>query len=131
MQVKQNFPEDVLVSLEQVDEVQIEPRSADGQPGQPLTIWVVVDGRDVYVRSYRGQKGRWHQALLKQPRGVLHAGQLHIPFRAVHVDDAETIARVDEAYRRKYGRKWPTETADMLIDEVRATTLRLEPADSV
>jgi hypothetical protein len=46
----------------------------------------------------------------------------------VHVDDPQTISRVSEAYRRKYERKWPTETAEMLQDAVLSTTLRLEPA---
>jgi hypothetical protein len=123
-----NFPPDVLEVLDQTDEVQIEPRSPDGQPRQPVTIWVVVlDGPDVYVRSYRGPKGRWYQALLKHPYGVLHVSQREIPFHSIHVDDAQTIARVSEAYRRKYERKWPTETAEMLGDDVPSTTLQLEP----
>jgi hypothetical protein len=130
MQVHPHFAPDVLSALDQIEEVQIEPRSSDGQPGQPVTIWVVVvDGRDVFVRSYRGPRGRWYQALMKDPRRVLRAGQRAIPFRAGRVDDPETIARVSEAYRRKYERKWPTETADMLRDEMLPTTLRLEPMD--
>ena len=51
-----------------------------------------------------------------------------IPFHAIHIDDSPTIARVSEAYRRKYERRWPTETAEMLRDEVLSTTLKLEPA---
>lgn len=35
---------------------------------------------------------------------------------------------MSEAYRRKYERRWPTETAEMLRDEVLSTTLELEPA---
>jgi hypothetical protein len=124
-----NFPADVLGLLDQTDEVQIEPRSPDGQRQPAVTIWVVVlDGLDVYVRSYRGPRGRWYQALLKHPYGVLHVSQREIPFHAIHIDDSPTIARVSEAYRRKYERRWPTETAEMLRDEVLSTTLKLEPA---
>jgi hypothetical protein len=123
MQVQHRFPPDVLAQLEREDEVQIEPRSAS-----PVTIWIVVlDEQDVYVRSYRGPRGRWYQALLKDPHGVLHVGGRTIPFRAVHVDDPRTIARVSEAFRLKYERRMPTETAAMLTDEVLPTTLRLEP----
>jgi hypothetical protein len=39
-----NFPADVLGLLDQTEEVQIEPRSPDGQRQQPVTIWVVVLG---------------------------------------------------------------------------------------
>jgi hypothetical protein len=38
------------------------------------------------------------------------------------------VARVSEPYRRKYERRWPTETAEMLRDEVLSATLKLEPA---
>jgi hypothetical protein len=130
MQATEHFAPDVLSALERTEEVQIEPRSPDGRSSQPVTIWVVVDGGDVYVRSARGPKGRWYQALLKHPRGVLHAGQREIPFHAVPVNDAATIARVNEAYRRKYEHKWPSETAGMLRDDVVPTTLRLEPAET-
>jgi hypothetical protein len=127
MQTAQHFASDILATLDQTDEVQIRPRLAD----RPVTIWVVVlDGQDVYVRSYRGLKGRWFQALLNEPHGVLLVGRREIPVRAVPVDDAQTIARVSEAYQRKYGHRWPTETDEMLRHEVLATTLRLEPAGS-
>jgi hypothetical protein len=122
-----NSIRDVLQTLNAAEEVQIEPRSVDGRSGQPVTIWVVVVDGDVYVRSYKGPQGRWYQALLTHPEGVLHADGLEIPFRAVKVEDAQTIARVSEAYRRKYERLWPKETADMLRTEVVRTTLRLEP----
>jgi hypothetical protein len=124
---RNHFAPDILKLLNEDDEVQIEPRSPTG-PGSPVTIWIVVVDNDVYVRSYRGPRGRWYQALLAHPEGVLHAGEREIPFRAVHVEDPQTIARVSEAYQRKYERKWPTETAEMLLGDVLPTTLRLEPA---
>jgi len=130
MQTDNRFSPDVVALLDQTDEVRIEPPSADGQPMQPVVIWVVVlDGRDVYVRSYRGVKGRWYQQLLKQPqhRGRLHVDQRAIPVRAVHIDDPEIIARVSDAFRKKYESKWPQETAEMLRDDVLPTTLRLDP----
>ena len=128
MQVERRFPPDVVAALNLTDEVQIEPRSPGGQAGQPVTIWVVVlDGRDVYVRSYRGPRGRWYQALMQHAYGVLHVDEREVPFHTVHVDDPQTIARVSEAYRHKYEAKWPTETAEMLRDEVLSTTLKLEP----
>jgi hypothetical protein len=58
---------------------------------------------------------------------VLHADGQAIPFRAIKVEDAQTIARVSDSYRRKYERLWPSETADMLRDEVLPTTMKLEP----
>ena len=130
MQAAQRFSTDIVDLLERTDEVQIEPRSPDGRRTKPVTIWVVVDAGEVYVRSYRGVNGRWYRALRQQPMGVLHVDGREIPFRAVHIDDPATIARVSEAFRRKYEGRWPQETADMLKDEVLGTTLRLEPVSS-
>jgi hypothetical protein len=67
------FSPDVLQTLNAAGEVQIEPRSVDGRSGQLVTIWVIVVDGDVYVRSYKGPQGRWYQALLARPEGVLHA----------------------------------------------------------
>ena|SRR5579871_753760 len=123
----QRFSDEIRALLGQVDEVHIEPRSAEGQRVGPVTVWVVVVDNNVYVRSYRGPSGRWYQALLRHPTGVLHADGRDVPFRAVPVEDQAEIARVSEAYRRKYEQNWPKETAEMLHDEVLPTTLRLEP----
>lgn len=126
----QRFSDEILDLLGQADEVHIEPRSAGGQRVGPVTIWVVVVDGNVYVRSYLGPSGHWYQALLRHPTGVLHVDGRDVPFRAVRVDDQGEIARVSEAYRRKYERNWPKESAKMLRDEVLSTTLRLEPQAS-
>jgi hypothetical protein len=129
MQAEQqrHFAPDVLDLLKTVEEVQLEPRSPHAKHRGPVTIWIVVVDDNVYVRSYRGAQGRWYQALLANPEGVLRVGPREIPFRAVRVDDPRTIAQVSEAYRRKYERSWPNETDDMLREDVLPTTLRLEP----
>jgi hypothetical protein len=108
-----------------MEEVQVEPSGN----AKPVITWVVVVDGQVYVRSANGPAGRWYQALLRQPEGALHAGQVRIPFRAELVQDAETIAQVSEAFQRKYGDKWPNDTATMLRPVVLPTTLRLAPPD--
>jgi hypothetical protein len=126
MQTTQRFAPDLLEILDRTEELQIEP-SGDGQAAKRVTIWVVVADGQVYVRSARGEKGRWYQAILRHPQGVLHAGQVRVPFRAERVADPDTLAKVNEAYKRKYGQKWPNETAGMLLENVVPTTLRLVP----
>ena len=121
-QSTQHFADDVLRLVDQLDEVQIEPRSTP-----PVIIWIVVDDGNVYVRSYRGSRGRWYRKLMAEADGTLHAGDRTIAFRSVHIEDAQTIDRVSDAFRRKYERRFPKETAAMLIDEVLPTTLRLDP----
>ena len=127
MQARAQFAPEVVQAIEVEDEVDIEPETAGGQRGKPVTIWVVVSDGDVYVRSVRGTRGRWYQALIQQPRGVLHVGNREVLFKAQHIDDPETVARVSEAFRQKYEKRWPRETAPMVKGETLNTTLRLEP----
>ncbi|MCW2947149.1 MAG: hypothetical protein JWR24_3866 [Actinoallomurus sp.] len=48
---------DELSMIEAADELEIAPLRRDGTPRRPVPIWVVRDGDDLYVRSYRGSDG--------------------------------------------------------------------------
>ncbi len=114
-----------LARLRREAEVRIEPASQDrARPAKPI-IWVVTDDGGVFVRSYLGARGRWYQRLRRDPRATLHLGRKRLSVRARAVTGAALNKRVDEAYLRKYGKRWPSETADMLKPKVRRTTLRL------
>ncbi len=114
-----------LARLRREAEVRIEPAAQDRErPAKPI-IWVVTDDSDVFVRSFYGARGRWYQQVRKDPRATLHVGRRRIPVRARAVSGAAINKRVDEAYLQKYGKRWPSETADMLKQKVRRTTLRL------
>lgn len=122
MQGRSQFPPDVIQPITREDEVDIEP-----QRGRRVTIWVVVADGEVYVRSVRAGRGRWYQRLTEQPLGMLHVGTREVPFQAVHVADPKVLQRVTDAFRQKYERRWPRETAPMVKGDSVNTTLRLEP----
>jgi hypothetical protein len=122
----QQFSADVLRTLDETEEVEIETSAQDGRRRRTI-IWVVVSDGAVYVRSVRGPAGRWYRELTARPDGVLHAAGLHLPVHAVGTADPATVAAVSQALRRKYDRKWPQETASMLREHTLSTTLRLEP----
>jgi hypothetical protein len=110
--------------LETVPEVDIETRSAEGAPHR-TTIWPVVDGGDVYVRSLRGSAGRWYSELMAQPDTVLHVRGIAVPVHAVPAPDVESIGRATAGYQRKYADS--PYLATMIRDEILGTTTRLEP----
>jgi hypothetical protein len=121
-----HFDADVLNRLAQVEEIEFEAP----QPGadgllHPTTLWVVVVGADVYIRSWRGNAGRWYQAVRANPKAVLYLDGHPLPVRVVPVTDDTTIAQVSDAYRRKYSDD--PAMPSMLRDEILPTTLRLEP----
>ena len=76
--------------LETVPEIDVETRSAVGEVHR-TTIWAVVDGVDVYVRSLRGSAGRWYQELTAAPDTVIHVAGEAVPIHAVLAPDVESI----------------------------------------
>lgn len=117
-----------LARLRREAEVRIEPAAQDRErPTKPI-IWVVTDDGGVFVRSYLGARGRWYQRLRRNPQATLHLGRKRLSVRARAVTGATLNKRVDDAYLRKYGKRWPNETTAMLKPNVRRTTLRLIPA---
>ena len=124
--VPKHFETDLKNRLAQTQEIQIETRrpGANGSAHR-ATIWVVVVGDDVYIRSFHGDGGRWYQEIKVNPVAAVHVDGQRIPVRAVPVTDDATIARASDEYRRKYGND--PYMSSMVRDEVLPTTLRLEP----
>ena len=121
-----HFDVDVLARLAHTEEIEIDtPRPEAPAAIHPTTIWVVVVGDTVYVRSWKGQAGRWYQEARARSKAVVYLDGHPIPVRAVPVTDDAAIAQVSEAYREKY----PDDPfmPSMLRDDVLPTTLRLEP----
>jgi hypothetical protein len=110
--------------LETVEEIDVETRSADGDVHR-TTVWTVVDGGDVYVRSLRGSAGRWYQELMAGPDTVIHVEGEPVPIHAVPTPDVECIGRANAGYQRKYADSPYLGT--MMREEILGTTVRLEP----
>ncbi len=118
------WPADVRQLLDRELEVDIETTRGDGRRHR-TTIWVVVDGEDAFVRSYRGDAGAWYRDVIRHPEAVLHAGGRQLAVRAQRADDAQSIERCSRALERKYA--GDPSMPPMLRDEVLPTTLRLGP----
>lgn len=124
------FPADVIADLAEREEIQLET-AAPSRPGgtRKTIIWVMVDGKDVFVRSVRGEQGYWYRELLAEPKAVLHyrgkPKREPVQVRAVRASDPKSIERCSRALVSKYtgipGLK------EMLEEDTLATTLRLEP----
>ena len=123
--MSQQFDTNVLNQLNHIDEIEIETYSGTGQTHRTI-IWVVVDDHKVYVRSFRGEKGRWYQEIMASPNGAIHMDGQRLPVHAIPVTDEETITRVSKEILRKYHNS--NSARSMVREEVLPTTLRLEPA---
>ena len=119
-----SFPKATVALLDRSDEVDIETRSAKGAV-HTVPIWVVVDGDDVFIRTYRGPQSRWYRELLAGP-GALVVNGRRVPIRAIAAADTASVKRASDAYRKKYRKGSSLDS--MLVPAVLPTTLRLEPA---
>lgn len=123
-----SFDTETLQLLDRTREVRIETRRDADSPSHRTIVWAVVVEGGVYVRSVRGQKGRWYREISSNPEGALHADERRIPVRAALAADTNTVDAVSEAFRSKYERSSPASTAAMLRPDVLPTTLKLSPA---
>ena len=119
--------EDLLWKVAESDEVDIETRRDLKSPLHRTTIWIVPTEYGVYIRSYKGKKGRWYQEAIGNPSVTIRVGRRKVAARAEPERNPLVIRAVNAAYRKKYGERWPDETQDMLKRSILPTTLRLTP----
>ena len=123
-----SFDQETIDRLDRAEEVHIETRRGASSPWHGTVIWAVVVDGGVFVRSVRGERGRWYREASTNPESARRLGDLRVPVRAVPEADGATIDKVSEAYRAKYEASFPGPTAGMVREEVLPTTLRLLPA---
>lgn len=120
------FDELTLGRFRDVEEVEIETVKRDGTPRRTV-IWIVADEQDAYVRSVRGDRGRWYRDLVERPVGTLLPDGDRIEVQARPAADEGTIELVSRLLREKYARASRASTESMLVPKTLHTTLRLEP----
>ncbi|MFC9056716.1 DUF2255 family protein [Streptomyces sp. NPDC057074] len=115
-----------LEQLAAADELHIAPRRDDGSLRKPTTIWVVTDGDQVFVRSWRGTDGAWWKTARATSTGHVSADGIDTDVTFTPVTDPAANDRVDDAYRAKYGH-YTGYVEPMTAEQARATTLRVTP----
>ena len=90
-------------------------------------IWVSVADGDLFIRSVRGESGRWYQRALADPKVALHSGDTRVEFRAVPVPEDASIERASAAFRRKYASQPRWQLKPLLRSKALRATLRLDP----
>ena len=116
------FDADTLRALRDVQEPTIR---TDKHPKSAVVIWVVVDGDDVFVRSWLGAKGRWYQDLAAGGHATLEFAGRQLAVQAVPAADDASVERASREILRKY--RQSSHAQEMVRAEILPTTLRLEP----
>jgi hypothetical protein len=115
------FDADTLRALREVQEPRIR---TDRHPKSAVVIWVVVDGDDVFVRSWLGTNGRWYKDLAAGGAATLEFAGRRLAVQAVPAGDDASVERASREILRKYRRS--SHAQEMVRAEILPTTLRLE-----
>jgi hypothetical protein len=119
---------DELDRIGQAEELELAPRRRDGSLRDPVTIWVVRDGDDLYVRSIHGRSGVWFRRAQVRNQGHISAGGVDKDVAFVVAPDPAVNDRIDTDYRDKY-RHYGADTIGGVVNPgSRAVTIRLVPS---
>ena len=116
---------DELTRIGTAEELEIASRRADDTLRNPVTIWVVRLGDDLYVRSVNGRTAAWFRAAQVRHEAHIHAGGVEKDVRLVETDDLNDA--IDAAYRGKY-RRYAKRIVDSVVSpQARDATIKLVP----
>jgi len=117
---------DEIEKIAAADELQLASARHDGTLRKPVTIWVVRQGDDLYVRSVYGRTSSWFRGVQDRHEGHIRAGGVEKDVVFVEAGDDVNDA-VDADYRTKYRHHSATSVDPMVSAEARAATLKLVP----
>lgn len=119
---------DELDRIGSAEELQLQSLRGDGSLREPVTIWVVRDGDDLYVRSVKGTRGPWFRGTRTRRAGRIRAGGVDKDVAFVDAEDgAGATGRLDAAYREKYGRYPADIFGSIVTPQAQDATIRLVP----
>ena len=119
------MPSDELSKIGAADELELASARRDGTLRNPVTIWVVRHGDDLYVRSVNGRGSSWFRGVEARHEGRIRAGGVDKDVLFVETQDVNDD--VDAEYRTKYSRYASSHTDAVTSPEARAATLKLLP----
>ena len=117
---------DELSRIGAAEELEIASRRRDGTPRKPVTIWVVRNGEDLYVRSVNGRESSWFRGVQVRHEGHIRVGGVDKDVLFVEADD-DINDQIDAAYRTKYHRYSARYVDPIVSPEARAATIKLVP----
>jgi hypothetical protein len=123
-----DWTSDELDRLAEADVLQLASRRDDGSLRPYVTMWIVVDDRDAYVRSAGGPHRPWYRRALADRTGRIRAGGLERDVRF----DTEPAPQdaIDVAYHRKYDRYGPLIVGSVVGAAAHEVTIRLIPQEA-
>jgi hypothetical protein len=117
---------DELDKIGGAEELRIASLRRDGTLREPVTIWVVRFGNDLYVRSAYGRTAAWFRGTQVRHEGRIDAGGIEKDVAYTDPDPA-ALDQIDAAYHNKYHRHGVRYINSVTDAEARSTTIKLVP----
>jgi hypothetical protein len=117
---------DELDKIATAEELEIVSLRSDGTLTKPVTIWIVRDGDDLYVRSVNGRTAAWFRGTQVRHEGRIKAGGVAKDVTFIDVDP-DINDQLDGAYRTKYRRYAASIIDSIVTPKARSTTMKVVP----
>ena len=121
------WTEEELNKIGTAEEVQVTSQRRGGSLRNPVTIWVVRLGDDLYVRSVNGRTSAWFRGVLLRLAGQIRVGSLAKDVSFQEEPAADLNDRLDAVYRTKYRRYAANIVNSIISPSARSATIRLVP----
>ncbi|MEU3274896.1 DUF2255 family protein [Saccharomonospora sp. NPDC006951] len=120
---------DELGRIDRSDELEVAPVLRDGSLREPVPVWVVRDGDDLYVRAVNGRGAAWFRAATRCHEGHVLAGGVakDVVFEDVDGDAGRIQDTLDTAYQAKYSHYPSDIVGSVTSGKARSATLKLVP----
>jgi hypothetical protein len=123
-----SWTDDELQRFGDADEIHLASVRRDGSLRRPVTMWMVTDDGDLYVRAVKGVNGPWYRYLRGTDLAHVAAGGVDADVRAQDAStDPDLADRLDAAYQEKYARYPAAPVRSVLNELARGSSLRLIP----
>jgi len=109
------------------EELEIASLRRDGTLRNPVTIWVVRVGDDLYVRSVNGRTSAWFRGTQVRHEGHIRAGGVDKDVAFVEEAALDINEQIAAAYRTKYRRYAANIINSTLSPQARSATIKLVP----
>src|SRR4051812_15950255 len=94
---------DELSKIGTAEELNLASVRSNGSLRKPVTIWVVRQDDDLYVRSVNGRGSTWFRGAQTRHEAHIRAGGVEKDVDLIETDEGDDA--VDFAYHAKYGRR--------------------------
>lgn len=109
------------------EELQIASLRRDNTLRNPVTIWVVHLGGNLYVRSVNGRTSAWFRGTQVCHEGHIQAGGVDKDVTFVEESAPDINDQIDAVYRTKYRHYGAQYIDPMVAPDARSATIKLVP----